>query len=227
LDIDDFHTYRYESLDGINYQMAVDGDVFLVDAEDSGDGYHGLKFGGMGGCTSDQIPDMINEWDFIRYGTISYGERVVGSDPPAGFVDAAKHAGIDRFAVTFDSPNYVYIDEVTVTVTGGGTPVVTQTRRRESDGPETVEIVLDRPIPMGETTRFTLSDGVAVNLVEYTFAPGDTDGDGDADLHDFAVFQRCFSRADLTGACLALDFDGNHAVDLDDYAEFGATLHGP
>ena len=35
LDIDDFHTYRFESLDGINYRVSVDGLVFIALADDS------------------------------------------------------------------------------------------------------------------------------------------------------------------------------------------------
>ncbi len=34
--------------------------------------------------------------------------------------------------------------------------------------PETVEIVLDRLLVIGQTTTFTLNDGVATNVVEYT-----------------------------------------------------------
>ncbi len=32
LDVDEFHTYRFESLDGTNYRYSVDGIVFLVHA---------------------------------------------------------------------------------------------------------------------------------------------------------------------------------------------------
>ncbi len=227
LDIEDFHTYRVESLDGVNYWVSVDGLVFLTGARDQPNGYHYLTLASRGGCTGDQISNQMHEWDFVRYGTISYGEQIVASEPPAGFVDARKHASLDRFTVTFDSPNYVYIDEVTVTVTGGDAPAVTQTRRRENDGSETVEIVLDRPILMGETTRFTFDDGVAINEVEYTFALGDTDGDGDADLHDFAAFQRCFDLTDLTDACLALDFNADDTIDLDDYDVLQEILEVP
>ncbi|MGB2985637.1 MAG: hypothetical protein WBE26_07110, partial [Phycisphaerae bacterium] len=134
---------------------------------------------------------------------------------------------LDRFTVTFDSPNYVYLDEITVEVTGGVAPVVTQTRRRENDGPETVEIVLDRPIPMGETTTFTFNDGVAVNVVEYTFAPGDTNGNGLVDLFDVATFQNCFAQTPLTGACHAVDLVADETLDLADYAEFQPALIGP
>ncbi|MGB2986498.1 MAG: hypothetical protein WBE26_11515, partial [Phycisphaerae bacterium] len=95
LDLDDFHTYRFESLDGVNYWISVDGLVFIVGAEDNPNGYHYLQFSGDGGCLGDWIPNMVNEWDFVRFGTISYGERIVASDPPGGFLDARKHTGLD------------------------------------------------------------------------------------------------------------------------------------
>jgi hypothetical protein len=226
LDIDEFHTYRFESRNGYWYWVSADGLVFIYDHGRNVPGASYLQLGGRGGCGSDHGP-TLNAWDFVRYGTISYGEQVTGSNPPSGFLDARDHAPLDRFTVTFDSPNYVYIYDVTVTVTGSDAPVVTQTRRRQNGGPETVEIVLDHPIPMRETTRFTFDDGVAVNEVEYTFAPGDTDGDGDADLRDFAAFQRCFGLAGLTGACSVLDFNTDDTIDLNDYEVLQGILAAP
>ena len=48
-------------------------------------------------------------------------------------------------------------------------PIVVQTRRGNNQEPETVQIVLDGPIPEGETTTFTFDDGEAINVVEYTY----------------------------------------------------------
>ena len=77
---------------------------------------------------------------------------------------------MDRFTVTFDAPNYVYLDEITVTTTGGvDPPVVLQTRRGENFAVETIEIVLDRPLPPDQETRFTFNDGTITNEVVYTF----------------------------------------------------------
>jgi hypothetical protein len=227
LAIDEFHTYRFESLDGVRYTFSVDGLIFVRAFDYFGNGYHYLQFGGRGGCVSDQIPNMVNEWDFIRFGTIAYGEQIVGSDPPRGFLDARKHASLDRFTVTFEQPNYVYLDEITVDVTGGVPPIVTQTRRLEDGSPKTVEIVLDRPIPMRQTTTFTFNDGEVVNLIEYTFVPGDTNGDGLVNLADIAAFQCCFGQTDLTGACLALDLVPDDRLDLDDLAAVLPHLTGP
>jgi hypothetical protein len=114
---DVFHTYRYENLDGVHYRISVDGRVFVTGSG----GYTPrtfLQFGGQGGCISDQFPNMHNEWDFVRFGTIGFGERVVASDPPAGFLDPDRYADLDRFTVTFDSPNYVYVVEIGVDVRG-------------------------------------------------------------------------------------------------------------
>ncbi len=226
LNPDEFHTYRFESLDGINYWISVDGVIFVVGAMNQPNGYHYLQFSGEGGCDPEQFP-TVNEWDFIRFGTISYGEQIVSHDPPGRFLDARQHADLDRFTVTFDSPNYVYLDEVRVKVTGGAAPAVIQTRRRENDEPDTVEIVLDGPLPMGETTYFLFDDGVAANIVTYTFAPGDTDGNGRVNLADMAAFQNCLGAESLSGACLALDLDHNQTLNLADFAIFHMLLAQP
>ncbi|MCH8243381.1 MAG: hypothetical protein IH897_12355, partial [Planctomycetes bacterium] len=137
--INEFDTYRFESVDGSMFRWSVNGKVFWTGQDDSGNGAHFLQMLGIGGCKSDQIPNMINEWDFVRYGTISFGEKVIASDPPQGLVDARKP--LDRFTVTFDSANYVYIDDILVETTGDESPVILMTRRRENDEPDTVEIV--------------------------------------------------------------------------------------
>lgn len=136
---------------------------------------------------------MVNEWDFVRYGTISSGERLIAADPPAGLLSHESHANLDRFAITFDAANYIYIDEVAVEVTGGALPAVIATRRRENTEPDTVEIVLDRAIPVGHTTRFTFNDGTIVNTLEYTFATGDANGDNDVDRGDYRAFAACMN----------------------------------
>jgi len=229
LELDAWHTYRFESLDGFNYTIATDGAVFAATHDYTADGVHYLQFGGRGErCIGDEFPDIIeNAWDFIRFGTISYGEQIVASDPPSGYVDARQHAMLDRFTVTFDEPNYVYLDEITVDVKGGDAPDVIQTRRLNNGPPDTVEIVLDRPIPIGETTTFTFDDGVAVNVIEYTFAPGDTNGNGLVELDDIAEFQRCFGQSPSTGVCLALDLTRNGTLDLEDYTELRMLFTGP
>jgi len=165
LDINEFHTYRFESLDGLNYTFAVDGLVFL---EDIGNLSMGNAYLQMRGCGCED-GNAINEWDFVRYGTINDGEAIVASDPPEGGVDSHLFPGFDRFTITFDQPGYVFIDDVIVETTGGDTPTVIQTRRLDNGEPETLQIVLDRPLPVGETTTFTFNTGGSTNTVTYTY----------------------------------------------------------
>ena len=178
MDIDEFHTYRYESLDGVAYSFSVDGLVFVLDSEDNPGESHYLQMRGRGGCTGDSIPNQKHEWDFVRFGTIAFGERIIASDPPSGYLDPAVYSDLDRFTVTFDSANYVYIDDITVEVTGGVAPTVIQTRRRETDDVDTVEILLDGPLPLGEATRFILDDGQVTNVVSYCLGRGPYCGAG-------------------------------------------------
>jgi len=222
---DEFRTYRFESSDGIRYCFFVDGQVFTCGAKAGGDDFHEVRFGGDGGCDLDLLP-TINRWDFIRYGTIDYGEQIVSSEPLEGFVNARVHPTLDRFTVTFDQSNYLYIDEIAVEVTAGVAPFIVATRRLDNGPPDVVEIVLDQPIPYNATTRFTIDDGTVVQTVELTYAPGDTDGDGDADLHDFAAFQNCFGSSPVAGVCLPLDFNADSAIDLLDFAAFQTVLIG-
>ena len=118
----------------------------------------------------EELP-TVNEWDYIRWGTIVDGEPIVSSDPPGGFLDPDRYAGIDRLTVTFDQPNFVYLDDITVDVSAGDIPIVTKTWRRDGHGPETLEVVLDRPMTVGETTTFTFTTAdESANTVEYTLA---------------------------------------------------------
>ena len=98
--------------------------------------------------------------------------------------------------------------------------MVVATRRLDNGPSDVVEIVLDRPIPYNTTTRFTFNDGTLSQSLEFSYAPGDTDGDGDADLADLAAFQNCFSRQPLNGVCPVLDFNQDDEIDLSDLASF-------
>jgi hypothetical protein len=228
LDIDQFHTYRFESLDGVNYTISVDGDVFIDDLDEHSAEVSYLQLGGRGGgCEDPVLPLTINEWDMIRYGTISYGEQIVAANPPQGLIDAREQPCLDRFTVTFDQPNYVYVDEIAVSVTAGETPTVVQTLRLDNGAEDTVEIVLDRPLPMGATTQFTFDDGVAVSVVEYQYAPGDTDGDGDVDLADAARLQICLGQSPDCDVCEVFDFNADDVVNLTDYEVLFPLLTGP
>jgi hypothetical protein len=57
---------------------------------------------------------------------------------------------------------------------------------------------------------------------------GDADGDGDRDLFDFAVLQRCFGpEAELSPLCYPIDIIRNFIIDLADVVEFNRRLEGP
>jgi hypothetical protein len=231
LDINEFHTYRFESPDGAHYAFSVDGTVFMTGGPIGSNGYSNLLFASDGGCGGEAFP-IVNEWDFIRYGTLSLGEEVVGSTPVEGFLDA-REAPFERILVSYAEPNYVYVDEVSAisrpfTV---DSPIVIATKRLDNGAPEVVELVLDRPIPFRATTRFVLDDGTIENVLEFTFAEGDTDGDGDADLADFAWLQNCTGDGGQSppyeGPCLALDANEDSAIDLTDYYDFTNDMLGP
>ena len=168
LDVDEFHTYRFESLDGTNYRYSVDGIVFLTRVEHEVTHKSYVQASGMNSC-GDWTTNKIHEWDALRYGTVSLGEQIIATDPPAGEIDTASYPGLDRFSVTFDSANNVYTNEITVEVTGGPVPVVTQVLRLEEYDVDTVQVVLDRTLTTGETTTFTFDDGAAVNVVQYVY----------------------------------------------------------
>lgn len=66
-------------------------------------------------------------------------------------------------------------------------------------------------------------------LYVFTHVMGDTDGDGDADLADWARFQRCYQTATWpdAGACVQVDFDLDEDVDAADAAALATHLDGP
>ena len=164
----EFHTYRFESKNAIEYTFSVDGDVFFRDARGNGSGVQAsIRFNGEGGDGTNR--PVFNRWDHVWYGTLSDGEAIVSSDPPQGVVDANLYPNFDRFTVTFDAANYMMIDEISVSVTGGPIPAVTKTRRPDNGPPEVVEVVLDRPLPLGFTTSFIFDTGGQPQVVEYTY----------------------------------------------------------
>jgi len=227
LDRDVFHTYRLESVDGANYTMSVDGIVFKAGVGNRTPTVHAIEFGGRGSCAEFRPQPVRNEWDYIRYGTLDEGERIVSADPPAGFLDPIARAGLDRFTITYDAANYVYIDEITVETTGTETPSVLATRRRDNGEPDTVEIVLDRPLSPGEHTRFIFDDGTLQNIIDYSYIMGDADGNGAIDLLESASFQNCFGRSASTDKCLAFDQNQDGVIDHADVPPFSKRLAGP
>ena len=55
LDMNEFHTFRFESVDGINYSRSVDGQEF-VERLDVDNGGHFVQMWGNGGCSIDSFP---------------------------------------------------------------------------------------------------------------------------------------------------------------------------
>ena len=74
-----------------------------------------------------------------------------------------------------------------------------------------------------------------VDMGAYEYTPGDVDGDGDADLYDYAVFADCMNGPGVStppGACTQQQFDkadlqGDADVDLQDFAYFQSVSPGP
>ena len=103
-----------------------------------------------------------------------------------------------------------------------------------ADGAAVMTFVADAAGP-GMIRAEVVGSSVPTAYSVFTVVPlaplaGDSDGDSDVDLADFAVFQDCFTGdgSRVTGpACEACDIDGDDRVDLDDFAEVEATLTGP
>jgi len=163
----EFHTYRFESLDGVNYTFAVDGTIFKVDSNPGTHLVSYVQFSGEGGCPGYRPQPVRNEWDFVRYGTIGSGEQLVSADPPAGNLTPAQANQLSSVILTFDQPTYLYVNDITVTTTGSTPPTVTATRRLDNGAPEVLEVVLHGPLPPGETTTFTLDTGTGPQSVSY------------------------------------------------------------
>jgi len=226
LELDAFRTFRIETPDGIAYCLWYDGHLFRCDSGHSTIRPTYLQMYGSGGFSLPNPPSfIINRWDYVRYGRLTTGEAIVASDPPGGVVDANTHPNLDRFTVTFDQPNYVYVDDITVEAITNyqlpitesepraeasgpfdlrnsqfAIPVVVATRRQDNGPPEAVEIVLDRPLAVGTTTRFTFNTGGTPNTVEYTLV--------------------------LTGACCQTDGTCADSTDADCAATGGAFTAG-
>ncbi|MBI1825073.1 MAG: hypothetical protein HY287_14940 [Planctomycetes bacterium] len=168
LDLDQFHTFRFESTDGSHYTLSADGTIFITGVDQGYIAYDYLQFYAHSGCPTVPLPLKIDELDYIRYGSIGSGEAIVSTDPPAGILGSSLNPNLNQFRVTFDNPNYVYINDVSVQVSSGTAPKVIKTRRQDNGPPETVEIVLDRALQLGVTTTFTFATGGSPNTVTYT-----------------------------------------------------------
>jgi hypothetical protein len=185
--LNEFHTFRIELIEGRTFRISVDGIVFNTgQGKEVAFAYNSSTILEDNGACVDGTHMARKEYDYFRVGTISRGEQVVGSDPPAGLIDFGCTGEVRSFTVTFDAPNYVYVNDIAVFPPQFTFPRVVATRRQHNGPPEVVEIVLDRPLPLG-TTRFLINDGVIVNEVVYTVVSSDADGDGRPDLCDNCI----------------------------------------
>jgi len=163
LDPSVIHTYRFESLDGVVFRFSVDGQVFFEGTGASSIGRSDLQFGGFGSCSIDEV----NEWDFVRYGTIGGGEQMVSVDPPPGNLTASEGAQFRSLVITFDQPAYLYNDDITLTTTGGTPPTIKATRRPDNSEPEVLEVFINGSLPPGQTTTFTFDTGTGPQSISY------------------------------------------------------------
>jgi len=67
----------------------------------------------------------------------------------------------------------------------------------------------------------------AVESSDIVYVDGDSDGDGDVDLHDFAVFQLCFGGAGISSPCIEFDLTSDPAINAADMPPFAWLLTGP
>jgi hypothetical protein len=231
LPVDEFYTVRFEYIGGVLAWGYVNGIPFGAWFVAQGEEYYVyIQIRGEGGWNGPAPGFTKNEWDFVRYGTVSFGERIIAADPPAGFLSAVERPAVDRFTVRYDSPNYAYVDDITVSAEGGSagdTPRVIETKRLDNGPSDVLEIVLDRPLPLDARTVFTFHENnpdptapETVNAVAYTYQRGDLNADGQWNLTDFAALQGCFFRNALLPPCNAFDYDANGLILPPDYAAF-------
>ncbi len=68
--------------------------------------------------------------------------------------------------------------------------------------------------------------GGTMDMLIANTRPADTDLDGDFDMREFGVFQRCFDTT--TAQCLEwFDFDASQKIDLEDFRAFEELVTGP
>jgi len=163
----DFHTYRFESPDAESFTLAVDGVVFKTNTEHAALVITVVSFGGIGSCPGFRPQPVRNEWDYVRVGTLGSGEQLVSADPPAGNLTAAEGAQFHTFTITFDQPAYLYVNDISVSTTGGVAPTIVATRRPDNAPPDVLEVAIAGQLPPGETTTFTFDTGTGPQSVSY------------------------------------------------------------
>ena len=223
----EFHTYRFEIANGLDSFRWADG-RFLQETNACCEGagttfvqFGGIGGSGLGGPDGMGYPGLTDFWDYLRYGLITFGEVVIASDPPSGYIDPRQDRpvgmpqtlqGLDRFTVTFNEPNGLQIGNITVESTAPASlrPNVQWVTRPEGDDGDTWEIRLDKRIPPGHRTRFIISDEAdaaavgevgASSVVEYAYLPADVNGDETANTQDLLALVQGLNACIAGGSC--------------------------
>ncbi len=105
----------------------------------------------------------------------------------------------------------------------GGDPTTTGTVELVWGGESELQNPTDPKVPL----RFSYACKVVTEFV--VTGIGDTDGDIDVDLADFALLQRCFTGSDvafLGDVCELVDLDRDNDVDSADFDEFQNRVTG-
>jgi hypothetical protein len=245
----EFHTFRFEVRDGQSSLRWADGELLMATPPCCvGDGTTYIQFGGdggsfLGGPNGMGYPGMTDEWDFVRYGAITYGEVVVASSPPNGYIDPREDRpsnvnmpeGLTRFTVTFDQPNGLNVSNITVESTAPPAlrPVVQWVTRPDGDFGTSWEIRLDKRIPPGHRTRFIISDEAdaaavgqvgASSTVEYGFLPGDVNADSVANTQDLLAFISAVNAG--TADVLHEDITRDNVINTQDLLRLVHLLNG-
>jgi hypothetical protein len=117
LELNAFRTYRFEATSTNDFCYWYDGKLFYCGQNgSSGTEHTSIQMRGHGGDDPDFSDPIINRWDYVRYGRPTTGEAIVSSNPPSGTVIAQAYPNLDRFTVTFDQPNYVYVADITAEI---------------------------------------------------------------------------------------------------------------
>jgi hypothetical protein len=240
----EFHTFRFEVRDGQSSLRWADGKLLMATPPCCvGDGTTYIQFGGNGGGGGGPYPDLTDFWDYVRYGAITYGEVVIGSSPPNGYVDPREDRasnvntpeGLTRFTVTFDQPNGLNVSNITVQSTAPPAlrPMVQWVTRPEGDLGTSWEIRLDKRIPPGHRTRFIISDEAdaamvgqvgSQSIVELDSLPCDVNQDGTSNTQDLLAWISSVNAG--TADVLQEDITRDNVINTQDLLRLVHLLNG-
>jgi hypothetical protein len=179
------------------------------------------------------LPAGIPEPDVVFHGTITLaGRQVLRSDNPDVTLLARVNGVPDPVGSYHFGDIQAYGDEYVLRIRleslADGAP---QSRNAAVIGQSVRVFLKQGTAPETEATSFVVTDrGLIRRLNLSDVRIPDLDGDGDSDLADYAVFQRCFTGTDagpLSSSCQAADLNGDGKVNLTDYDRFADRVKGP